>query len=67
MWIDNVVQSAVVMNGRLYINDRYVEYPDKKRKAHCVTQSHGRIYADGYVWKNGKWKRSLIAVWHDIT
>lgn len=31
-----------------------------------LTTSNDKIYLNGYEWKDGKWKRTLTALWHRI-
>lgn len=50
--------------------ERYVEidgcrYPfPRGMKGKCVSQVNGKIYIDGYEFKNGKFKRTLKAIFN---
>lgn len=40
--------------------------PHFKSNNHNVTQIDNHLYINGYEWKDGKWKRTLKALWHLI-
>lgn len=56
-------QSAVIRNGRLYINNQMVEFPTASRNVK-LTQVDNKIYLNGFEWCNGEWKRTLASVFH---
>lgn len=37
----------------------------KKMSGSNVTRQNGKVYIDGFVLRNGKWKRTLPAIWHN--
>ena len=51
-----VTGNKVIING--------VELPPVPSKGYCSTVINGKVYIDGYEFKNGKWKRTLKALWH---
>lgn len=55
-----------IVNSRekwIEIND--VRYPFPKRvKGHLVSQIDNHIFVDGYEFKDGKFKRTLRALYH---
>ena len=51
-----VVGNKVIING--------VELPPVPSKGYCSTVINGKVYIDGYEFKNGKWKRTLKALWY---
>ena len=57
-------QCVAVANNRIWINNEEVTPIPTKRRHHSITQIDGKIYVDGYEFKNGKWKRTLKAIWH---
>lgn len=56
--------STVMMNGdKVIING--VEYP-KPGSKRCSNSTiiNGKVYINGYELKNGKWKKTLRAIYH---
>ena len=56
---NNIVR---VLGNRVWINGK--ELPLAPGKGRNVTQIDGKVYIDGYEFKNGKWRRTLAALWH---
>ena len=56
----NVLQ----INGRIIING--VETPPCPSKSKNVSSKvvNGKVYVNGYEFKDGQWKRTLSALWH---
>jgi hypothetical protein len=52
----------MVCGNRVVING--VELPPVPSSGHNSTVINGKVYIDGYEFKNGKWKRTLRALWH---
>lgn len=55
------MNNVILRNDELYINGFKAPLPNPKRKYHRVYQNNDRLFVDGYEWKNGTWKWSLIA------
>jgi hypothetical protein len=53
-WI--VVGNEVTIDG--------VKMPPCPAKGHNSTIINGKVYIDGYELVNGKWKKTLRALWH---
>lgn len=51
-----VVGNEVVVNG--------VKLPPCPTKGRNVTVVNNRVYIDGYEFVNGKWKKTLRALWY---
>lgn len=51
-----VVGNEIVING--------VELPPCPAEGRNVTVINNRVYIDGYEFVNGKWKKTLRALWH---
>lgn len=51
-----IISDKVILNG--------VELPPAPSKGHNSTVINGKAYIDGYEFKNGKWQRTLKALWH---
>lgn len=57
-----ISNSCTVIGNRVTING--VELPPVPSKGYCSTVIDGKVYIDGYEFKNGKWKRTLRALLH---
>lgn len=51
-----VIGNKVIING--------VELPPVPSKGYNSTVINGKVYIDGYEFKDGKWKRTLKALWY---
>lgn len=54
--------NCIVVGNKVIING--VELPPVPSKGYSSTVIDGKVYIDGYEFKNGKWKRTLGALWH---
>lgn len=61
----------VVVNGnnsciicREYVQINGVVLPPAPGKGSNVTTINNKVYINGYEYKNGKWRRTLKALWH---
>ena len=52
----------IVQGNRVIIDG--VELPPVPSKGYSSTVINGKVYIDGYEFRNGKWKRTLRALWH---
>lgn len=60
-------QSLVIQNSCIFIDGEQVELPKPFRNTGLnVTQCDDRLYVNGFELVNGKWKRTLAAIWHYI-
>lgn len=57
-------ENVVIITNRVWINGEELPPVPTKRKNHCSTQINGKVYIDGYEFKEGKWRRTLKALWH---
>ena len=53
-----------VSGNRVWINGEEMPATPTKGDAHNTTQVNDKVYIDGYEFKNGKWRRTLAALWH---
>ena len=53
-----------VIGNQVWING--VKLPPAPCKGYSSTMIDGKVYLDGYEFKNGKWKRTLRALWYLI-
>ena len=51
-----VIGSEVTING--------IKMPPCPAKGHNSTIINNKVYLNGYELVNGKWKKTLIALWH---
>lgn len=61
LFINNEV---VICRGTVKINGE--KLPPCPAKFHNVTVINRKVYIGGYEFKNGKWKRTLKALWHNL-
>ena len=58
-----VIQNGVyVCNGKVIING--IKLPPPPTNCNNITTIDGKVYIDGYEFKNGKWRKSMRAWWH---
>ena len=57
-----ISDNCIVRGNRVAING--VELPPVPSKGYNSTVINGKVYIDGYEFKNGKWRRTLKALWH---
>lgn len=56
-------QVSCIIDGEIWINGAKIY---KLNKSTNVTIINDKIYADGYEYKDGQWKRTLKALWYLI-
>ena len=56
--------SSMVIGTRVWVNGEELPPTPTKRKSHSVTQIDSKVYVDGYEFIDGKWKRTLKALWY---
>lgn len=65
--MNNIIMGSNVSitqsNGKVIVNNVEYDLPNKS-KASSVTVVNGKVYINGYELVNGKWKRTLTALWH---
>ena len=54
--------NVVVSGNQVWINGHAL--PLAPCQGRNITTIDGKVYLDGYEYKNGKWKRTLRALWH---
>lgn len=57
-----ISNNTTVIGNQVYING--TPLPPAPCKGRNSTMIDGKVYLDGYEYKNGKWKRTLMALWH---
>lgn len=53
-----------ICDGEVIVNGIKLPPVPNKYKFHSVTTINDKVYIDGYEFKNGKWKKTLRALWH---
>lgn len=60
------MSSSIIVDDRVILNGQEIPLPPNTTKSRNVTIINNRIYVNGYEYKNGKWKKTLAALWHKI-
>ena len=53
---------TIIIGKKVIINNQ--ELPPCPGNGHNITTINGKVYIDGYEFKNGKWKKTLKALYH---
>lgn len=54
--------NVVIINNEVYINGE--KMPSSPTKGNNSTIVNNKVFIDGYELVNGKWKRTLRALWY---
>ena len=57
------ISNNVIVKGNQVTIDG-VELPPAPCKGNNLTTINGKVYIDGYEFKNGKWRKTLKALWY---
>ena len=59
-------QAIMLDSSSLLVNGVAYELPEsiKNRSGHSLAQVNKKIFIDGYEFRNGKFRRSLLALFH---
>ena len=59
-------QRIMLYSSSMLVNGVHYELPKhlQNRNGHSLTQVNNRIFIDGYEFQNGKFKRTLAALFH---
>ena len=57
-----IINETVITDNEIYING--VKMPPCPGKGHNSTIIDGRVFLNGYELIDGKWNRTLRALWH---
>ena len=58
----NIISDTAIIDGTVIVNG--VELPAPPTKCCNTSIINGKVYIDGYEFKNGKWKKTLRTWWH---
>lgn len=57
-----ISSNCIVVGNEVTING--VKMPPCPAKGRCSTVINNKVYIDGYELVDGKWKKTLRALWH---
>jgi NDP-sugar pyrophosphorylase family protein len=64
----NVIKNSVISSGVVVVGNEVtingVKMPPCPVKGHNSTIVNNKVYLNGYELVNGKWKKTLKALWH---
>lgn len=61
---NKITSDGIIISGRkIYVNGKEYDIPEHI-KCHSTSMIDGKIYIDGYEFKDGKWKRTLASIWN---
>lgn len=56
--------SGAIIGKEIWINGVKIPEPPCKSSSTNITTINNRVFVNGYEYKDGKWKRTLVALWH---
>lgn len=56
--------NVIACGNKVTVNG--IELPPAPCKGNNSTIIDGKVYLDGYEFKNGKWKKTLKALWYKL-
>lgn len=57
-------KGTMVLGRSVYIDGKKIPDPPCDMNNVNITTIDKKVYINGYEYKNGKWKRTLVALWH---
>ena len=57
-----ITNDVVIVGKQIIVNG--IKLPPPPTNCDNITTINGKVYIDGYEFKNGKWKKTLRAWWH---
>jgi len=62
----NYSKGVKTIGKRVWINNKELPPVPSKRDGYNQTIINQKVYIDGYEYKDGKWKRTLKALWYAL-
>ena len=57
--------SSYVIGNTVVLKGKQLPPPPSYNTGYCrIVMSDDKVFINGYEWKDGKWKRTLRALWH---
>lgn len=56
--------NTIVAGNRVWINGEELPPAPIKGNSYTTSMIGNKVYINGYEFKNGKWRRTLRALWH---
>lgn len=56
-------KNVIISGNKVWINGKELP-PVPVESPHSITQIDNKVYIDGFEFKNGKWRRTIKAIWH---
>ena len=56
-------KNVIISNNKVWIDGKELP-PVPVKSSHSITQIDNKVYIDGFEFKNGKWRRTIKAIWH---
>ena len=54
---------VIVSGNKVWVDGKELPLVPVK-SPHSITQIDNKVYIDGFEFKNGKWRRTIKAIWH---
>lgn len=52
-----------ILDNMIYIDNKYIQ-PPHMESTKRITVIGDKVFMNGFEYKNGKWERTLRALWH---
>ena len=52
-----------ILNDMIYINNKHIQ-PPPMGSVKRITVINDKVFMNGFEYKNGRWERTLRALWH---
>lgn len=60
----NIGENNKIKNCQIARNSNGEQIPYPFAEARNITMINGKVFVDGYEWKDGVWKKTLRAMWY---
>lgn len=55
---------TMIVGNEVYIDGQKLPPLPHKHKSTSLTTIGKKVFVNGYEFKNGRWRRTLAAIWH---
>ena len=56
-------KNVIISSNKVWIDGKELP-PVPVKSPHSITQINNKVYIDGFEFKNGKWRKTIKAIWH---